>query len=168
MAEKYSLTRERLKELLHYNPNTGVFKWRIYRGGHGGKARLGAVAGCKSNGYLVIGLERQQYGAHQLAALYMTGEFAINVDHKFGNGLDNRWCNLRPATVLLNRQNQRKTKSNSVSGLMGAFFDKRCGRWFSTIRVDGKRMPLGRFDTAQQAHAAYITAKRRLHPGCTI
>lgn len=91
MAE---LTAGRLKELLTYDPETGVFIWRGWRSG---SAVAGSVAGSlHSDGYVCIKIGRCLYRAHRLAFLYMTGSRPIGqVDHINMNRADNRWCNLR-------------------------------------------------------------------------
>lgn len=168
---KADLTAQRLRELLKYYPETGVFTRLVSR--RCGTAEPGDVAGSKRNseGYLAFMVDRKTYQAHRLAWLYMTGKWPnALIDHINGVKSDNRLCNLREATVSMNKQNMRKARADCVnSGLMGAYLDRRNGgRWFSNITANGKRKHLGYFLTPQEAHAAYIEAKRRLHPGCTI
>lgn len=89
------LTQERLKELLTYEPATGVFRWRERRGNQGGGCVApGDEAGSVyKNGYRMIGVGGRRYGAHRLAFLYMTGAFPpAEVDHINGVPADNRWC----------------------------------------------------------------------------
>jgi phospholipid N-methyltransferase len=82
------LTQERLKELLIYNPDTGVFTHKILRRG---RAR-GSVAGCRHHtGYIFIQLDEKKHLAHRLAFLYMTGALPANhTDHINGIEHDNR------------------------------------------------------------------------------
>lgn len=158
-----TITQDRLKELLHYDPETGLFTHTKSRG----RKQAGGIAGTKSGGYIQVGLDYAQYRAHRLAWLYMTGKFPeYDVDHINGKRDDNRWCNLREATRTENMQNLREATSASGSGLLGAFSGR--NRWRSQIRVGGKQLNLGTFDTAEEAHAAYVEAKRIHHPGCTI
>ena len=159
------LTQARLRDLLHYEPETGAFMWRAT-----GKGRppLGAPAGLvdKQSGYRCICVGGRKY-AHRLAFLYMTGSWPLHlVDHINGDRSDNRWCNLRDMPRIINQQNRRTATSGSASGLLGAH--KKRGRWSSQIKVRGQLVKLGVFDTAQDAHNAYIAAKRRFHEGCTI
>jgi hypothetical protein len=87
------------------------------------------------------------------------------IDHINGNPLDNRFKNLRLSNHKLNGQNQKAYRpKNKSTQLLGASWHKRHKRFISFIKVDGKRKHLGYFDTAEEAHAAYITAKRILHP----
>lgn len=164
------LTAQRLRELLHYDPRTGIFTRLVSR--NCGTAEPGYHAGYpNAEGYIHFMVDRRTYMAHRLAWLYMTSKWPQNlIDHINGIKNDNRIENLREATASENKQNMRKARSDCKnSGLMGAYFDIRYGgRWFSNITINGKRQHLGMFSTAEDAHAAYIEAKRRLHPGCMI
>lgn len=160
------LTAERLREVLHYDPETGVFTWKVKTGR---RAVVGVEAGHPSPvlKYRILVVDRHQIQAHRAAFLYMTGCFPIAVvDHINGVHLDNRWTNLREVTPKKNRQNIRKAPKNSRSGVLGAQMKR--GKWDSAIVTDGKRKWLGSFDTPEQANAAYVAAKRVLHEGCTI
>lgn len=167
--EVYGLTADKLRELLHYEPETGVFTRRVKTGGRYG-ADVGSVAGCLSDqGYVLISLMSKQYRAHRLAWLYMTGEWpAGEVDHRDGRRTNNRWSNLRDVPTAINAQNRRGAQSNSRTGLLGASWNARDQRFVARIKVDGQYRSLGGFDTAEQAHAAYLEAKRLHHAGCTI
>src|SRR5690349_15052213 len=102
---KASLTQQYLKEILHYDPETGVFIWYTSRG----HCKAGNVAGSLNLGYILIGICNFKYQAHRLAWLYMTGEWpTFEIDHKNGVSSDNRWENLREATRIINGQNRRK------------------------------------------------------------
>jgi hypothetical protein len=161
-----NISLEQVNRSVSYHPDTGQFVWLVTRG----KAKAGAIAGGpRPDGYWYISVCGRRFLAHRLAFLVMTGRAPErDIDHINGNRSDNRWGNLRDVTVQMNRQNQRQPKSASTSKLLGAFYDPRCGRWYSNIRANGRRVPLGRFDTAEQAHAAHMSAKRRLHVACTI
>jgi hypothetical protein len=100
----------------------------------------------------------------------MTGRFPDGqIDHRDGDKDNNRWGNLRDVTRLVNQQNQRRAhRSNRSSGLMGATWSKASKKWQSGIKLNGKFIYLGSFETPEEAHATYISAKRRLHEGCTI
>jgi hypothetical protein len=80
--------------------------------------------------------------------------------------LNNAIANLRDVSPKVNKQNSRKAMIDSISGCLGVSQSKK--RWKASIRVDGRSLYLGSFDTAELAHAAYVCAKRRLHEGCTI
>lgn len=158
------LTVERLREVLRYDPETGVFHWLVSRG----KAAVGAVAGCSDHrGYLVTGIDGKRYYLHRLAVACVTGKMPGElVDHLNGDRSDNRWINLRETTHAVNMQNQRAPSKNNMLGLLGV---RRFGsNYRSAICVDGKPKHLGTFPTPDQAHEAYLAAKRQMHAGCTI
>jgi hypothetical protein len=94
------ITYEKLKSLLTYDPNTGIF---IYNYRHGAWALKGSEAGrCDKDGYLIITINKKAYSAHRLAWLYMTGEHPKEfIDHKDGNKSNNKFENLREATSQL-------------------------------------------------------------------
>lgn len=119
------LTTERLKELLHYNPQTGEFHWLAGRQGVRNIAcEAGDINGVRS---------------------------------------DNRWANLRMVSRSVNNQNQRRARKDNKSGLLGVRPNR--ARWAASIFVYGKKHHLGTYDTAEEAHAVYIKAKRGLHVG---
>lgn len=162
-----NLTAQTVRELLDYAPETGVLKWRVNRPPRG---IAGSVAGCvMRNGYIAISFHGVRFYAHRLAWLHHTGEWPMNhIDHIDGNPLNNAIANLRDVSPKTNMQNLRRAMASSASGLMGASFDPKKGKWAACIKYLGKTLHLGRFDTAEEAHAVYIAAKRRLHAGCTI
>lgn len=150
------LTAQRLKEVLDYNPTTGVFTWKVTRARG---ARAGAIAGSISkDGYGLIGIDGRNYPAHRLAWLHYHGVWPKgDIDHVSLDKLDNRIINLRPASRSQNMANTTAHRDNH-SGLKGVFFDRRRQRWASMITKDGRRKWLGYFDTAELAHAAYTRA----------
>lgn len=154
------LTQSRLKELLHYDPNTGTFVWRSARQG----VRVGGVAGCiNGNGYQLICVDYRLYMSHRLAWLYVYGAWPEHeIDHINGIRDDNRIANLREATRAENAQNRAK-QSNNTSGLIGVHWDSTKRKWISQIKIDGATKHLGVFDTPESAHAAYCVAKAGLH-----
>ncbi len=86
----------------------------------------------------------------------------MEVDHRDGDGLNNCRSNLRMATRTQNSCNVKRRASNS-SGYKGACWDKRRSAWVAHIRVNGVQTHLGRFDTAEAAHQAYVDASARMH-----
>lgn len=166
------LTQERLKELLHYDLETGIFIWKK-RPGLIGKQKtfnvrfIGKEAGVNLNtGYLRIMVYGKCYQAHILAWFYVYGVWPKSqIDHKDNVRHHNWISNLREATNLENAQNTIKARSNNKStGLLGAYFYKPYGKFVSRITLNGKQKHLGYFDTPEKAHQAYIKAKRELHP----
>jgi len=158
MRKTKTIAFERLSEVLAYNPDTGVFVWRVRRG----RIPEGSPAGVtRSDGYVVIRVDYEMHYAHRLAWLYMTRELVPGIDHINGNPSDNRWANLRTANQSSNSANA-KLRSSSTSGYKGVTWAPRVKRWRSSIGHNGKRIWLGYFDTAEEAHAAYLAAARRL------
>lgn len=159
------LTAERLRELLHYDPETGLFTWIVNRG----CIKAGTQAGCIDDGYVKILVCGRKYRANRLAWLYMTGEWPRKlVDHEDTDRANNRWSNLRELTFVENLQNRRKARSDSRTGLLGVTYDKRANLYFARIVVNGKRLRFGYSQDPEVSSRAYVEAKRRLHPGCTL
>lgn len=160
-AIKSTLTAERLRELLHYDSETGVFTNRVSRSP---KAQAGMVAGSQDqNGYLLIRIDWKLHRAHRLAWLYVYGEWPKGLlDHRNRIKSDNRITNLRPADKVLNGQNRAAAQSNNETGFLGVcrHFD---GHFRAVIQHDGRQRHIGLYDTPEEAHAAYLEAKRRLH-----
>lgn len=159
------LTAERVRELLHYNPETGVFTWKVSRKGTGG---IGSVAGdLNKRGYWRVCVDGKRVMGNVLAWLYMTGEWpTCDVDHRNNVRHDNAWSNLRQATRSMNNENQHRAHRNNKSGLLGVSPNR--NRWAASIIVRGKKTHIGTFDTPEQAHQAYLDKKRQMHAGCTI
>lgn len=163
-----TLTQERLREVLRYDPATGVFTWLV-NSNHA--VRCGDAAGCKKGGgYIYIGIDGTSYRAHRLALLYVDGHWPLgDVDHKNGIRSDNRLGNLRVGSRSQNMQNERSARvTNKSSGLLGSYWHKGAGKWMAQIVTDGKQQYLGLFDSAEEAHAAYVAKKRQVHQFCTI
>lgn len=86
----------------------------------------------------------------------------LEVDHRDGNGLNNRRSNLRAATHAQNMQNMR-TPSSNTSGVRGVYWDKREARWIASVRYNGKALRLGGFDSIELASAAFQEAAQRIY-----
>lgn len=151
------LTQDRLKELLDYDPDTGVFVSLKKRGGS--KPSTVPVGWTKPGPvpYILINVDGRAYRAHRLAWLYVYGEWPeLHVDHANGNSLDNRIANLREAEAWQNLANAKKPVTNT-SGYKGVQWHKAAQRWMATIRVRGETVYLGLFDDPAEAHAAYCS-----------
>lgn len=155
------INQEELKELLHYDPLTGVFI-RLRKVAN--RDTIGEVVGhVSAKGYVIIKIHQKAYKAHRLAILYMTGEFPIAlVDHLNGVKHDNAWFNLREATALQNNYNKTISAHNKT-GYVGVCHHK--DRYRADIRVGGKNVYLGLFATAEAASEAYETVAVQLHEG---
>lgn len=161
------LTQERLKQLLHYDPLTGIFT-RLVRTCN--KVRVGAIAGVDSqHGYCRIYVDAIPYMAHRLAWLYMTGSFPVDqVDHINHDGHDNKWENLREATNKTNSHNRNPLKWFNATGFFGVTRYGKSGKFKAAIMIDGKCKHLGVYSDPAEAHLAYLKAKRCLHEGNTL
>jgi hypothetical protein len=162
MAKTASLTQERLKQLLHYDPETGVFTWAVGRK----KAARNAVAGGLSDrGYFVIGVDGVRHRAHRLAWLYMHGAYPEQIDHENHVRSDNRLCNLRATNNAENHKNISKPVNNK-SGVVGVSWTQRVrhqqGAW--EARACGKF--LGYFDDFFEAvcKRKSVQLKMNFHP----
>lgn len=156
------LTAQRLREVLDYDPESGLFRWKQRRGR---AAAEGQVAGTPHpGGYICIKVFQNVVLAHRLAWLYVHGEWPKNkIDHMNGVRNDNRLCNLRDVSDLSSAQNQRQVRSTSRSGVMGVRGNKSMSRWSARICVNYRHIELGFFDTKEEAAQAYWDAKRKLH-----
>jgi hypothetical protein len=138
-----------LRSILSYDPETGVFTWRVSRG----SVKLGRVAGGDCSGYVQIRIDKVFYKAHRLAWLYMTGAWPRGrLDHKDRDQANNRWMNLRRATHSQNMAN-RKLNKNSSTGLKGVY-KKPNGRFGAHVQKNGRRHWIGTFGTAEEAALA--------------
>jgi hypothetical protein len=161
------LTQSRLKELLHYCPETGVFTWNKTLGS---RAQAGSSAGFNSDGYRRICLDGREYKAHRLAWLYVTGDWPDqHIDHIDGQRSNNAFANLRDVPQSVNNQNFRLAKrSNKTGQLLGVSKKKRGQGFIARLTVNRQEIHLGTYPTPEEAHQAYLAAKRELHVGCTI
>ena len=159
------LTQNRLKEVLHYETDTGHFLWkeRISI-----RIVVGRIAGnVGKNGYREIKVFGLRTTVHRLAFFYMTGEWPPeDVDHINGNRDDNRWLNLRLVSRSVNLQNRHGPGIKNTTGFLGV--SPSGGKYLAQIRADGCAKYLGRYSTPEEAHAVYVEAKRKYHAGCTI
>lgn len=165
-----TITQDRLKSLLSYDSETGVFTWRI----NVSNRLKGTVAGSvRANGYLVIKISGRNYRAHRLAWLYAYGVWPKEqIDHRNGDRKDNRVNNLREATHQENQMNQ-KFHADNTSGFRGVNWHTRAKKWVAQIQKGGRSRYLGSFPTPEAASAAYEAKatqlfgefKRDLPPG---
>ncbi len=135
-----TITQAKLKEVLKYNPNTGIFI----------NKKDSCAGGVMNKGYIHIKISGKKYLAHRLAFLYMTNNIPEFVDHINHDRRDNRWSNIRPATRDENSKNKTKCKNNT-SGIMGVGWSKRSKKWQARINVDKKRIHLGYFKKFEDA-----------------
>jgi hypothetical protein len=153
------LTVERLRQVLDYDPDTGIFKWKVATA-H--RTLVGEEAGSiNKNGYRMICVDAFRYRSHRLAWLYVHGSWPSEfVDHRNGNKLDNRIENLREADKRQNAQNSRRP-SNNTSGFKGVTYDRARDKWIAQIKTSSGHRSIGRFETAEEAGAAYALAAEK-------
>jgi hypothetical protein len=143
------LTHARLLEIVHYDPETGVFT-RL--------TGVGSPINVKPNqdGYLRAKIDGRTYMLHRIAWFYVTGEWPEQeIDHRNARPADNRFKNLREATASQNNANRRRYM-NSI-GFRGV---RPWGRKY--IAKAGKTY-LGLFTTPEAAHAAYVEAAQAMY-----
>lgn len=163
LKRRTDLTQELLKEILHYNPSTGVFTWLNPRAP---RMKPGDTAGSLHEGYVKVKISQFGYSAHRLAFLYMEGRWPRSGDHWNGEPSDNRWNNLRDSTQMQNCYNRKTLNS---TGYPGVTRDKRLKNLFvARVTADRVRKYLGTFTTAEAAAAAVVQAKKSLHKQYSI
>lgn len=153
------LTATRLRSIVDYSAETGLFQWRDTSC----KKMRCKPAGCtKENGYVLISADNNIYRAHRLAWLYVHGRWPRkHLDHINGNPSDNRLSNLREATIPENMSNSKRPATNT-SGYKGVSWHAGGNKWQAHIRYAGRSVYLGLFPGAKKAHEAYCAAARKL------
>src|SRR5688572_649482 len=150
---KATITLARLRELLHYDPETGLFTWRVRRE----RCQLGGVAGTiYPDGYHYLWVDWGRYKAHRLAWFYMTGQWPKDeIDHIDCNRSNNAFANLREATG-----SQNHFRINGKRPIRGVYL-VRPNRWRAMIGVRGKDIHLGYFDSAEEAQKVRRAADKK-------
>jgi hypothetical protein len=158
------LTQERLKELLHYNPETGIFTRKCNRG----NTKKGDIAGTpNTKGYLRLEICKKPYLNHRLAWLYVYGYFPENeIDHIDRDKTNNKISNLKEASRSCNMRNTKLFITNT-SGVKGVAWDKYVGKWAARITVNLKFKGLGSYNNFDNAVCARLAAEQCLNwSGC--
>lgn len=164
----YNLTKEYVRSRLRYLPKKGILIWkplpeltaveRRWNTKHAGTVAGSVVRG----GYRLIYIDGIQYPAHVVIYLGMTGIYPTkHIDHKDGNGNNNRWKNLRHAEYSENQWNSKKRKDNST-GYKGVS-ETKWGSFIAYLSVKGKRLHLGSFETAELAYQERMKNAELLH-----
>lgn len=155
--DKYVITQWDIQQELSYNPDTGIFR----RMKNQSQMRIGDIAGHERRGYICIRMFGKKYYAHNLAWLYMTGRFPeLILDHIDGDGLNNRWNNLREATLSQNSMNAKLSKNNT-SGYKGVSWCNNKKMWRASIYFEGKSINLGGFKDVHEAGLAAQNARKK-------
>lgn len=153
-VRRNKIALDEVKKVVQYNPYTGLFFWIIKRNG----VLKTGIAGHSSK-YVRIKINGVSYSASCLAWLWMTGIWPEHeIDHRDLNKHNNAWDNLRAATRAQNMQNAPCWKKGKLSKYKGIHWKKDCSKWEAKIGLGGHQKYLGRFDSEQEAHAAYVQA----------
>jgi hypothetical protein len=163
-----------LRQVLEYDPISGTLRWKfrprsMFSANNQfltwNKRFSGKIAGSikKDKLHVTVRLNGCNIYAHRIVWKIVTGDEPPDViDHENRDGLSNLWGNLRKATKSQNNTNA-KIRKDSKSGVKGAYGPDEYGGFRSGIQTKGRRIYLGYFDTAAEAHAAYCKAARELH-----
>ena len=152
-------TQDEIRELLHYDKETGLFWWKKSGPGRCTSTPAGTIQKSgSSKGYVKITIRGKRHRAHALAWLYVHGSYPPLIDHKDGNPSNNAIDNLRPTTQSMNAGNSRLSSRNT-SGHKGVSWDKERKKWMACIRTEhGTHRTIGRFDDKLKASDAYRKA----------
>ena len=145
-----------------YDPDSGDF---IIIKPQSNRSKSASVAGyVQENGYRRIAIRRKFFQAHRLVWLWHNGSFPkFGIDHINRVKHDNRIENLREADQKLNSRNASKPRKNNTTGFLGVSPSR--GKFAANIFYDGRARYLGRFAKAEDAHNAYLEAKKQYHAG---
>lgn len=148
---------ERLREVLIYDAETGIFYYKEVV--KYSRFSVGDQAGSiTKDGYIYLVVEGKRMFAHRAAWAMCHGEWPpMFLDHMNMVRDDNRLENLRLATPL---QNSANCLARSKSGFKGVT-EAPNGRWrafINSIRIEGSKRHLGSFDTKDEAGHAYNKA----------
>lgn len=155
------LTAQRLRALLTYDSDTGIFKWDVNLNG---AAKRGSIAGTiDTNGYVSIKIDKKFYRAHRLAWLYVYGVWPEKyIDHINHVTTDNRIANLRECDNSQNQCNQRVQK-RSKSGTKGVTWHKATGKWQVQCKLNGKNYHGGTFESLEEAVRVCADLRKSIH-----
>lgn len=163
MRKHERIPPEEVRRMLAYNPDTGILTWTERH-----SIRIpcaGATAGTiDALGYVLVSIKYRRVRGHTLAWVIQTGQYPDReIDHINGVRSDNRWANLREADRCINMQNLQGARKDNRTGLLGVHAHSNGKHFTAEIRAGRKRHYLGCFGTPEEAHAAYLEAKARLH-----
>jgi hypothetical protein len=155
------ITQKELKEMLHYNLETGIFTWANKRASW---INIGDVAGHLTvTGYITIRVIYKSYLAHRLAWLYVHGEWPENlIDHINNNRSDNRICNLRKATKTENNRNTLRGLKNK-SGVKSVFWKENAKKWQVQMKINGIQKHFGYFKDIEFAELVAQEIRSKYH-----
>ena len=153
-----------LQECFDYNDNTGQLTWkerpRTHFNTNNAHKRFnntlsGKIVGTTHKGRMIV-----RFTSQGKALNYPIGRLIFKrvIDHIDGNPFNNAWDNLRDISIGDNVANMHSVKRK---GLQGVCYDKSRGKWLANIRIRGKKIYLGRFETEQEAYDVYMQAKQK-------
>lgn len=150
-------------DLISYDQETGVFTWLVSRK----RVKAGQRAGNEFKAgsgkpYREVKVDGVRYQEHQLAFLLVEGHIPEIIDHNDGDGLNNKWDNLRPATSSQNQCNIG-LKTNNTSGHKNVYWHKRSGSWHVQVRYLGKDHHFGYYDSLEEACSVADSKRKILH-----
>lgn len=161
-----------LLEMFSYDPSTGELRWRERPASHyssplqcrrANAQFAGTVAGHTEPGrYVFVRCQGRNQYVHRVIFKMMTGKAPVEIDHLNRKKADNRWLNLREATPSQNKSNRMRPVRSST-GLKGVSTHPNTNKFRARIKLAGKEVHLGLFETVEEAHAAYCVAAQRLH-----
>jgi hypothetical protein len=157
------MNSERLKSVVRYDPDAGLFVWLV---SNNISYKIGDVCGTyRKDGYIHIKTDGRSYLAHRLAWLYVYGNWPTGqIDHIDGMRHNNRLANLRDVSQSVNLHNQKKARVDSKSGHLGVYWNNSDRKWMAQITSNGSQRCLGYFSDITDAIAARLAAEAIYHP----
>jgi|SRR5690554_811476 len=154
-----------IKRKLKYDSESGKLHWKTLPGLNRYEKWFNTKysekeAGSESgNGYLRVKVAGTLLMYHRVCWFLYYGNWPKgSVDHINRCRFDNRICNLRDVTHLENNKNKSKGKNNT-SQYTGVSFHRNHGKWYASIKVKGKSIHLGSFDSKELAYRARLDAE---------
>jgi len=162
MARKSPPPLPKLKQLLNYDPQTGLFTWLENRGRNGNGAKAGDAAGYidKTTGYVKIHVDGYYGLGHRLAWYFMTGENPDVIDHINRIRHDNRFINLRTCRMQENLWNL-STSPRSKSGVRNVSWCAAKSKWQICLKKDGKSIHFGYVEDLELADVVAKSAREK-------
>lgn len=160
------ITADLVRRCLDHDATTGILRWRV---ANSNRAPAGKIAGSKIKsggmaGRVAIGIFGKHYLVHRIIWLHFYGEWPRkNIDHIDGNPSNNRISNLRDVSQSVNMQNLKKANKSNKTGYLGV--SRKRNLYRAEIMLDRKKFNIGTYKTPEEARAAYVSVKRRLHTG---
>jgi hypothetical protein len=157
------ITAAQVRDRFTYDPSEGLLRYKR-AAGQGGRYPAGTVAGgITGEGYRYVYVGKHQYRASIVIWLWMTGKLPTRgIDHKDTNPGNDKWANLRQASLGEQKRNCNRSKNNK-SGFKWVYFDRETGLYRAAISLDKKRINVGRFRTATEAYEAALAVARAQH-----